>query len=250
MITSGDIQGHWHRAWLKSPSFNDCETNVHWMQCGSLYADIRIPPNRPDVRGASALADLPDAALMALLRAEGFAGVVALRDDVCTWHREINWHGRPEAEDSGLLELNGSDQMMETGVYGDYAELWNRRADHPASAMHLMAGSAHAFIVSIGQRFVFGVGQPDAENSRNTIAALEAGQRTWALQEQLRHVFAFGRWDGACGLAELCTNPLLEGQPVLSCTGDGALIWHAVDFLGQSREVPLTQPAQVRIDAA
>ncbi|CAN0070828.1 unnamed protein product, partial [Chrysoparadoxa australica] len=77
-----------------------------------------------------------------------------------------------------------------------------------------------------------------------------AGHRTWALQEHLRHGFDCGRWDGACGLAELCTNPLLEGQTVLSCTGDGALVWHAVDFLGQRCEVPLTQPASVQIDAA
>lgn len=250
MIQVQDIQGHWHRAWLKSLALNDCDTTVHWMQCGALYADIRIPPNRPDVRGATALADLPNATLMALLRAEGFAGAVELREDVCTWHREINWHGRPEGEDSGYLEFNRSDQLTETGVLGDYAELWNRRANNPSHAMHLMAGAAHAYVVTIGQRFLFGVGLPEAENSRNMIAALEAGQRTWALQEQFRHVFAFGRWDGACGLAEICTNPLLEGHPVLSFAGKGELIWHAVDFLGQRKDVPLTQPAVTQIDVA
>ncbi|WP_300533391.1 hypothetical protein [uncultured Mameliella sp.] len=250
MITTQTLQGHWHRAWLKSQAFCDTETTVHWMQCGPLYVDVRIPPNRPDTRGATALADLPDAALLSLLRAEGFAGVVELNADVCTWQRLINWHGRPEQEDSGQLEFRGSDQLMETGVLGDYAELWNRRSDHPASAVHMMAGSADAYLVTIGRRFVFGVGLAEAENSRNMIAALEAGQRTWALQQQFGNAFAFGCWDGAHGIAELSTNPLIEGQPVLSCTGDGELVWHAVDFFGQPRDVPLTRPVEVLNDVA
>lgn len=249
-MTPDDLQGHWHRSWLKAPGYQDHDTTVHWMQCGALYADIRIPANRPVVRGATALADLSDAQLLALLRAEGFAGTIALRDDVCTWTRHINWHGKPEAEDAGQIAFDGPDRMVETGVFGDYAELWTRTTDQPARALHLRAEMAEAYLVTIGRRFVFGVGSVEAPNSRNMLAELEAGRRSRDLCAQFSQVYAFGHWDGAAGMIDLCTNPLLEGRQILGCTADGALTWQAVDFFGRSREVALTPVAMERHDAA
>ena len=40
MITLADVQGHWRRDWLKAPGFSDTTTHVHWMQCGTLFADM------------------------------------------------------------------------------------------------------------------------------------------------------------------------------------------------------------------
>ena len=43
MIDSSDVQAHWRRLWIRAPGFEDADTRVHWMQCGALYADIRVP---------------------------------------------------------------------------------------------------------------------------------------------------------------------------------------------------------------
>lgn len=248
-LATEDLQGHWRRAWLKAPGYQDHDTTVHWMQCGALYADIRIPANRPVVRGAAALSDLSDGQLLSLLRAEGFAGTISVAGEVCTWARQINWHGRPEATDAGQIAFEGPDRMVETGVFGDYEELWTRTLEQPASALHLRAGTAEAWLVSIGRRFVFGVGERETPGSRNMLAALEAGQRSRALWAQFGFVYAFGHWEGARGVADLCTNPLLEGQALLTCTGEGTLVWQAVDFFGRRSEV-LLEPAEAAQDDA
>lgn len=249
-MTPEDLQGHWHRAWLKAPGYQDHDTTVHWMQCGTLYADIRIPANRPELRGATALADLSDGQLLALLRAEGFAGTIALHEDVCTWTRHINWHGKPEAEDAGQIAFDGPDRMVETGIFGDYEELWTRTTDQPARALHLKAESAEAYLVSIGRRFVLGVGWAEAPNSRNMLAELEAGLRSRELWGQFSQVYAFGHWEGEAGVADLCTNPLMEGREILGCNAEGGLVWHAMDFFGRMRDVPLDPLPAVQDNAA
>ncbi len=245
-----DLQGHWHRAWFKAPGVCDHETAVHWMQAGRIYADIRIPSGRPDVRGARALSDLSDAALLRLLTAEGFAGTITVEDDICTWAREINWHGTPETVDRGHMAFEGAGRLIETGVDADYAELWHRRADKRARAMHLTAETRHAYLVTIGKSFVFGVATPGVAASASMIASLQAGQRSRALHEHFANVFAFGRWLGGRAMVDLCTNPLIEGQAILTCRAQDDLVWHAVDFLGRSRDVPLTDRTRAQHDAA
>jgi len=126
MMQIADLQGHWRRDWLRAPGLEDRSTCVNWMQCGALYADIRIPRTRPEIRGATSLADLSCAALLKLMRAEGFAGEIALRSNVCTWARDIDWHGPNDTPDAGRLDFTGEDGMLETGVAADYTEKWSR----------------------------------------------------------------------------------------------------------------------------
>ncbi|MDF1728619.1 MAG: hypothetical protein P1U53_12810, partial [Sulfitobacter sp.] len=106
MITQGDLQGHWRRDWIKAPGFEDHTTRVHWLQAGALFADLRIPLERPDISGHAALADLSSAALRRLMQAEGFAGHITVDKSKCTWHREINWHGVPGQADVGLMSFD------------------------------------------------------------------------------------------------------------------------------------------------
>ena len=124
MITQADIQGHWVRNWIKAPGFEDHSTRVHWMQAGGLYADIRIPADRPDLSGASSLSALSPDHLLSLGQAEGFAGHVTLDGDHCTWEREINFHGTPDSLDVGAIHFDAQGSMIETGVHADYSELW------------------------------------------------------------------------------------------------------------------------------
>lgn len=243
MIGPGDLQGHWRRAWLRAPGMEDRLTCVHWMQCGSLYADIRIRSDRPDVRGAGALSDLGAATLRQLLLAEGFAGHITVEDDICTWERRINWHGAPDAIDAGHMSFTGDGALIETGVHADYTELWHRLDDEPGEGLELAAPSGRAgFLVSVGDRFVLGLGDPEAPSSRPILAALEAGRKPVGLAALFDRVHVLGRWDGKTGIAVQATNPLIEGRPVLARDLDGFLLTDE-DFEGRARQERLVSVA-------
>lgn len=215
MIALTDLQGHWRRAWLKAPGVVDHDTSVHWMQVGAVYADIRIPAGRPEIRGAGALADLGNATLLKLLKAEGFAGEITLDADICTWHRQINWHGAPEAVDAGRMRLDAWSELVEHGVHAEYSELWHRGGDSPAFARRFGDEPRAGFLVSVGNRFVFGIGPRQLGEPGAARTALESGKRTRALEAMFEGGFVFGRWKGDVGEACLATNPLWEGQTVL-----------------------------------
>lgn len=231
MISLDDLQGHWRRAWLKAGAHVDHETAVHWMQAGTLYADIRVPGARPDLRGATSLSDLGNPTLLTLLGAEGFAGEIALDGDICTWNREINWHGVPKGVDAGRMRLEAWSELIEEGVHADYSELWHKSGEANAFAHRLATGEMKAFLVSVGDRFVFGFGDADLAASEAAKAALAAGQRTEALARQFAEGYVFGRWVHGAGVACLATNPLWEGETVLSIDA-GGVTFSATDFFG------------------
>ena len=240
MIGVGDVQGHWQRAWLKAPGVVDHDTCVHWMQCGALYADVRVPADRPDVRGARALDELSPASLAHLMRAEGFAGEIAVEDGVCTWAREINWHGAPETTDAGALKFIKNDALVETGVHADYAELWHRIYDVPDEGLRLQSDAGDvAFLITAGVRFVFGIGQPDLPTAKPLVKALAQGGRPEGLAAQFGRLHALGHWERNTGVADLATNPLVEGTPFLE-RRDGIVIWHRTGYHGERRDIVLT----------
>ena len=248
MIGIEDVQGHWQRAWLKAPDAVDHDTCVHWMQCGSVYADVRIPADRPDIRGARALDELSPACLAKLMEAEGFAGEITLRDGICTWAREINWHGVPETVDAGALTFDEDGALYETGAHADYSELWHRMLDMPDEGMRLNgAGGEVAFLVTVGVRFVFGIGRPDADATASIRAALAQGERPAGLEAHFGRLHALGHWERDIGVADMATNPLIEGTPILTRTGN--IVYHSVDFHGNRADVSL-YPAMACPDAA
>lgn len=231
MITQDDIQGHWQRDWIRAPGFEDDQTRVHWMQAGHIYADIRVPAARPDLGHAKCLADLPAADLAQLLQAEGFAGTTSVIDGICTWRRAINWHGETEEIDAGHLSFKSPDVLIEDGVHAEYRELWTRKGSEPSEGLCLMGPSCVGYLVSVGTRFVFGLGAVDAASSDPLSAALSRGEidaQTCAAQFERVHVF--GHWRGDEGIAELATNPYLEGQTVL-LRGE-VIKWHGQSFEG------------------
>ncbi|MDJ1009255.1 MAG: hypothetical protein QNJ13_15675 [Paracoccaceae bacterium] len=235
MIDLADLQGHWRRAWLKAPGVIDHETAVHWMQVGSLYADIRIPCPRPDVRGATALADLGRATLLDLLGAEGFAGAIRLNGDICTWERRINWHGEPTAVDAGRMRMEAWSELIEEGIHAEYSELWHRTGEETAFAERYSAGDELGFLVSVGQRFVFGFGPAEPGAPEAARAALRAGDRGSEVARQFAQGYVFGHWAGSDGVACLATNPLWEGKTVLALKTEG-LAFRATDFFGRALE--------------
>jgi hypothetical protein len=247
MIEIADLQGHWRRAWLRAPGVEDHDTAVHWLQVGSIYADIRIPARRPDVRGARALAELPDRTLLHLMRAEGFAGEIALEGDVCTWRREINWHGAPEGVDAGRLRFDDGGALLEDGVHAEYGESWDRIDGAPVHALRLTDGTRLGVLVTVGERFVFGLGRADAPASAPVLEALRQGRRGAGLERHFEGGYAFGSWQGRLGQADLATNPLWESRCILATRG-AELEVSLPDFRGETRMVrmtplPVSEPA-------
>lgn len=239
-----DVQGHWQRDWLRAPGLEDRATCVNWMQCGAVYADIRIPRSRPQTRGATSLADLSCASLLKVMRAEGFAGEITLCGNACTWAREIDWHGARDTPDAGRLEMLNDQTMLETGLAAEYSEQWRRTGDVADGAMRLEGKDRLGFLVTVGERFVFGLGPaPETGHvatSARVMAALEAGQRDEAaLTAHFESVYIFGRWHRGTGIAIQATNPLLEGKKVLNCNGKNVTIDH-MSYHGHLRHLTLS----------
>ncbi|MEO0402389.1 MAG: hypothetical protein AAF214_08425, partial [Pseudomonadota bacterium] len=220
MITEDHLQGHWRRDWIKAPGFEDHTTRVHWMQAGDLFADLRIPVTRPDLSGHSCLADLSPGALHILLLSEGFAGTIDVTDDRCTWRREINWHGVPEADDVGLMYFEGN-ALMEAGVLAEYRERWLQEGATGMRAQRVSLDDMSGVFVENDAVFVLAMGpSPDTHQPATTNDA--------AMQAQFTSTYTLGYWQGERGIATLSTNPFCEGQPVLK--RNAALVWHALSF--------------------
>lgn len=238
MITLDDIQGHWRRDWIKAPGFEDTSTRVHWMQSGAHYADVRVPLDRPDLTGVTALCDLSPETLAVLLKAEGFAGTVTLDGDRCTWAREVNWHGTPEGKDIGHIAFDAQGRMIESGVEADYTELWCLRSDPDHHVTRLSGQGFEGVLVTIGNRFVLGIDQPDRPSTKPVLEALLDGDMPVEVGPLFDALYATGIWDNGKAIAELATQPLCEGKSVLTLSREAA-IWYRTDFRGKQDEIPL-----------
>jgi hypothetical protein len=234
LITQGHLQGHWQRDWIKAPGFEDATTRVHWLQAGPLFADLRISADRPDIAGLSCLADLDAPALRMLMNAEGFAGDITVEENTCTWHRRINWHGLPAQSDIGLLSFDDAGGLIEDGVLAEYRELWQAVPQQPLRSANVTCGEMRGVLIENDAVFLLGIGAEPRGTTQDLITALDSGTaENTALHQHFASVYTLGRWDGARGIAELSTNPFVEGQVALEHGGD--LLWHSIAFDGHCK---------------
>lgn len=238
MITAADVQGHWVRQWIKAPGFEDHATRVHWMQAGRLYADVRIPLDRPDVGASTCLADLPAASLSKLAQAEGFAGHATLQGNRCTWHRDINWHGAPDALDIGEIRFDQQGRMIETGVLAEYSELWVQAAETETSAIRFSNDGYSGVLVVAGDVAVLGIGQTSKPSTKPLVRTLENGRIPKNIDTLFDGLHALCRLEHRRVIATLATDPLAEGQLVVSLSGD-VVIWHKAHFDGTRSEIEM-----------
>lgn len=238
MITQDDLQGHWRRDWIKTPGFEDHTTRVHWMQSGALFADVRIPFDRPDLRGVSSLAELSLPSLRPLLNAEGFAGQITVENSQCTWHRAINWHGVPGQPDIGLMSFDESGGLIEEGVLSELTELWLPVPQSDLRGVKVRAGDMTGVLVETDEVFLLGIGPTPSDNTEELVKACDAGTRPEAeLHALFESEYVLGTWDGPFGVAQLSTNPLHEGEVALE--RKAGIIWHALAFDGRETARPL-----------
>ncbi len=226
MISLCRVQGHWQRDWIRAPGLEDATTRVHWLQAGTLFADIRVPLERPAAGNARCLAEMSPAALADLLSAEGFAGTISLQDDVCTWHRMVNWRGFPCPVDAGRLWVDAAGALIEDGVHAEYREQWQRRASGALVARQLHgAGGMEGVLLTGPALFLLVLGSPETPARPDLAASLRAGL---AGAEDAAPAFdavcVMGRIEAGRGVATLSTQPFCEGRAVLVLGRDSATL--------------------------
>ncbi|MEH3132657.1 MAG: allophanate hydrolase [Mycolicibacterium neoaurum] len=156
-VTRSDLAHRcWRRTAIAVPATEiDTTTEVHWLQGGELFIDLRTPADMPSISGTS-LDTLTRDDLVTLCRQHAFAGRLAEDDGVWTWHREFDLHPAEDLPDRGRLHL-ADGVLVETGVGRDYYEDWV--ADGPSTdgiELRLRDASGRlGMLLRVGGRFGF-----------------------------------------------------------------------------------------------
>lgn len=238
MSLKEDIQGHWTRDWIKASGFEDHTTRVHWAQVGLDYADVRIPLERPDLSNAGALAALSTGDLIKLAQAEGFAGHVTLKGTRCTWHREVNLHGKPDVPDVGLISFDSQGRLVEKGVHSEYTELWERHVGDAPRSIRFCNDEYQGLLVTVGETPVIGIGRPHKASTKPLIEALGEGHVPEGVSDLFDGLHVLGHWSDHSVVADLATQPFCESLPVLTLH-DTTVVWHRIGFDGTRSDVVL-----------
>lgn len=117
--------GVWQREWIRrngGPA--DRSVVVRYVQTPTVFGDLRIPESRPELAGATSLADLSDEQLAALADQNGFAGVLSMSGSTATWQHEIDFQITEKSPDTGRIEPAGEGNMLEHAPDGSYVERW------------------------------------------------------------------------------------------------------------------------------
>ena len=127
--TPGWLRGAWRRRLLRtSDGLEDRTTDVLWMQTPRLFADIRVPADRPNLIGRRGVQDCAPPELVAAARTRGFAGWATFDGDICRWFRPIDFQPPTGQEDAGRLVLSQG-SLWEHGLQGEYSEEYFRETD-------------------------------------------------------------------------------------------------------------------------
>lgn len=233
-LHTNQLQGLWRRDWLRTDEYEDNTTRVYWAQCGSLFVDVRIPLKRADIMDKTCLAQLDTNALKNLMQSEGFAGTTDLKDDICTWHRQINWHGKTEGIDAGYLWFDQqADVLIEDGVHANYREQWRRVAAPPFTARTFQVAKMSGILLTSSTLFVLGIGCEDiscATSNSVQVSRVNPNEESTYFSSE----YCIGHWDKHLGIVQLSTNPFCEGRAVLD-QSDNNITWRQLRFDGSEK---------------
>jgi len=152
------MRGVWTRDWLEVSGVRSSGFAVHYLQTPSLFADVRVPIQRPSFSQATSFADLSDADLLLLAGQRGFTGHVTAVDDTITWHHEIDFQPPDGTSDIGRVERLGPTQMYEHALDSSYVESWRSLSsgDDTFLALRLERGSRlDQMLVVVGDYFIY-----------------------------------------------------------------------------------------------
>ncbi|HVJ52703.1 MAG TPA: hypothetical protein VM689_09590 [Aliidongia sp.] len=243
-----DLTGLWRREVMILPDGRrDTDTRVLWLQTRGLFADIRIPADRPS-RAASSFGDYTDAELVELAKMYGFAGSFETEGGFCRWRRRLDYHPPGGPPDEANFTLDG-DLLIELGIHADYREDWRRdtEAAAPVASFTLAEeGGPAGMLVIAGDHFILIEDRLEALPQAPSLAALvssdlESGNRA-AAEGRLAMKIAYGRiaegwkialstfpWLEGTGLFDGRSGRFAESEGTLDLSGPGRQRWRLID---------------------
>lgn len=136
-------RGVWSRTLLRAPGRpDDTTTFVRWLQTARWHADLRVPAGARPAAGdetagpsPSAPANVVGPATVVDPRAwhQGFSGRTMVDRsadgrDRCHWLRQVDLQPPGLTPDVGYVHFETPERLIETGVWADYHEVWDRQA--------------------------------------------------------------------------------------------------------------------------
>ena len=222
--------GVWQRLSLETrgkPS--DTTTRAYWIQTSTLFADLRIPPDRPDFCGKTSLAECGDEELLQLARQQGFAGMTLAGGDLLHRRRQVDYQPSRGRDNTRRMRFEG-EVLVEENLPGTVQEKWQRLAGPQGGviALRLLEESNRegrpvarkGYLLVMGDYFLF---VRDRTEFTRQAASLEDLFEAQELErdEQIRLLdceFSFGRRNGGVQAWEiqLSTLPYREGRALFA----------------------------------
>ncbi|MBT9466289.1 hypothetical protein [Hydrogenophaga sp.] len=205
--------GVWQRTLLQTPAERDTTTWVRWLQTGLWHGDLRVPPE----------ADRTTSAGRAEL--QGFGGTTlitrpdAARPEVCTWQRRIDLQPPRSTPDAGHMVFESPDCVHETGIHGQYFEVWERLPGSLGTRIALAAldatGAPTAERLLVAGRYLMHL-RPRAapwplDTAPDDTLAHAVARHPQQAEALLDFVIAFGTREHGEWTIERATVPALEG---------------------------------------
>ena len=210
------VRGVWRRNSMHEESgLIDDTTQVFWVQTPTLFADFRIPADRPDTAGKTSLADYDDNELLQLAHQEGFAGSLRVDGQICRWQRSIDYQPVQPWLDEAAMFREG-DKLIEIGIHDNYLENYTLVDDGDSRFLALNCPEDRRPLVVIGSRFLFArdrtLDLPDGAELTYLVAEAEPEKKRALLDCE----FSLGQGlDGDDSWRiNLSTLPFREGQPL------------------------------------
>lgn len=156
------LRGVWRRAWIRfaDGSFDDTES-VHWLQCATAMADVRIPARGRLFDDVASLAECDRSLLLHLAQANASTGHTTVsevaehhdgtRTCIAEWHSYgygLNFQPVVTFPEPGLLSVSPDGTVMrERAPSGAYEEEWHLVPGTPESQqLHRLHDGSELFV--------------------------------------------------------------------------------------------------------
>lgn len=220
-------RGVWQRTLLQAPGVRDETTFVRWLQAGLWHADLRVPADAH-----------------ALAQRTGFCGLTEVTDEprgeVCAWRRRFDFQPPGATPDEGWMVFETPQRVVETGVHGDYLEVWERLPESVGRSVVLADGDgpgsrlllAGRWLMRVRPRRIAWPAGTQPGNSLEQVLQRHPQQAAALLDFEV----SFGRLEAGAWRVEHSTLGGLAGRElpcVIRRSGDGTA--QVVEEAGASR---------------
>lgn len=218
--------GVWQRLSQESKGKpSDALTQAYWIQTSTLFADLRIPPQRPDSSGKASLDDFGEKDLLMLARQQGFAGMTLAGGDLLHRRRQVDFQPSRGRDNTRLMHFEGA-LLVEENLLGTVRENWQRLngPEDGVIALRLLEEAnmegrmltRKGYLLVMGDYFIFVRDRTEFTRQAASLEDLFEAQEL-EREDQIRLLdceFSFGRRNGDAQAWEiqLSTLPYREGR--------------------------------------